>query len=90
MIRQIGSMNVLAISGGRIRRSTDGLTIRLPVGYGYTVVVTYDEGSDTYTVTREYKRGSKVWDKGTRENVYCDEIGEIAYRASCFRNIDTF
>ena len=29
-----------------------------------------------------FKRGAKVWIKGEQRGVYCDEIGEVAYRAS--------
>jgi hypothetical protein len=82
-IQQIGRMNLLAISGGRIERRATGIT--LPVGAGYSVTVDLD-WNDTYVVRRVFKRGAKVWIKGEQRDVYCDEIGEVAYRASCFRN----
>lgn len=81
---QIGRMNVLAISGGRVLR--DGETMVLPVGHGYTVEVDLDEGSDTYTVRRMFRRGGKAFPKGEQTYVYCDEIGEVAYRASCYHH----
>jgi hypothetical protein len=83
MLAQIGFMNVAAISGGRVTRRDTGVT--LPVGSGYSVTVDYDWG-DTYVVRRVFKRGAKVWIKGEQRDVYMDEVGEVAYRASCFRN----
>jgi hypothetical protein len=82
-IEQIGRMNIMAISGGRIIRRDTGIT--LPVGAGYSVEVDLD-WNDTYVVKRVFKRGAKRWVKGSQTDVYCDEIGEVAYRASCFRN----
>jgi hypothetical protein len=82
-IQQIGRMNLLAISGGRIVRRATGIT--LPVGAGYSVTVDLD-WNDTYVVRRVFRRKAKVWIKGERRDVYCDEVGEVAYRASCFRN----
>jgi hypothetical protein len=83
LITQIGRMNILAISGGRIGRRDTGVT--LPVSSGYSVTVDLD-WNDTYVVRRVFKRGAKVWVKGEQRDVYCDEVGEVAYRASCFRN----
>lgn len=82
-VEQIGRMNVFAISGGRIMRRETGIT--LPVGSGYSVTVDLD-WNDTYVVRRVFKRGAKIWIKGEQRDVYCDEVGEVAYRASCFRN----
>ena len=83
LLAQIGRMNILAISGGRVLRRATGVTLK--VGNGYSVTVDLDF-SDTYTVRRVFKRGAKTWIKGEQTNVYCDEVGESAYRASCFRN----
>jgi hypothetical protein len=83
IVAQIGFMNIAAISGGRIIRRDTGIT--LPVGAGYSVTVDLDWGDD-YVVRRVFKRGAKVWIKGEQRGVYCDEVGEVAYRASCFRN----
>ena len=88
-VRQVGA-NILAISGGRwlydsiLNCETD---ILLPVSSGYRVRI-HLAPNDTYTVTREMKRGDKVFVKGVQENVYCDELGEVAYYASCYRNVD--
>lgn len=83
---QIGRMNISAISGGRCSRLDDG--IRLPVGYGYHVDVRLTP-MDTYTVERVFIRSGNVKSHGMETEVYCDEVGEVAYRASCFRNDDS-
>jgi len=83
LLAQIGRMNVLAISGGRVRVRPTG--IDLPVSNGYSVTIDL-AADDTYTVRRVFKRGAKVWDKGTMTGVYAEEVGEVAYRASCFRS----
>jgi hypothetical protein len=83
---QIGMMNVLAISGGRWFYDSTENTVILPVHYGYKVVVKYNAGSDDYTVSRILVRGTKVTVKGERNGVYCEELGEVAYRASCYRD----
>ena len=82
MLSQIGGGNVLAISGGRVGKIND-TTLRLPVAKGYAVEVEYIEGQDLYTVRRVMKRNG-IHVKGTQERVYCDEVGEVAYRASCY------
>lgn len=79
---QIGRMNVLAISGGVTM--VVGSTMFLPVSNGYTVAVTLD-ASDTYTVRRLFVRSGKVSVKTEVSDVYADEVGEVAYQASCFR-----
>jgi hypothetical protein len=61
--------------------------VLLPVGSGYRVSVELD-WNDTYIVKRQYVRKGVVADKGVATNVYCDEVGEVAYKASCFRNIE--
>ena len=86
MLRQIGAMNVLAISGGRVLPLVDG--IELPVGSGYRVRVRYTP-SDDYTVERVFVRGGIDYSKGIETMVYAPEVGETAYRASCFRNDDS-
>lgn len=83
LVDQIGHMNILSISGGRISRRETGVT--LPVAYGYSVTVDL-AGDDTYTVRRMFKRGVKSWIKGEQTGVYCDQVGEAAYVASCFQN----
>ncbi len=83
---QIGTMNILAISGGRVIATEDGGVI-LPVGSGYKVTVDLMP-SDTYRVRRIFVRGGKTWIKGEQNDVYCDEVGEVAYRASSFRSYE--
>lgn len=87
MERQIGRMNILAISGGRVKR-TGYTTLTLPVGSGYSVEVEYVEGRDLYSVRRVFSRGTKRWIKGEVTHVYAEDLGETAYLASCFVNVD--
>jgi hypothetical protein len=61
--------------------------IELPVGSGYTVRVVLDP-MDTYTVTRVFTRSGKEFIHGSRSDVYCDEVAEVAYYASCFHSYD--
>jgi hypothetical protein len=88
IVRQIGR-NVWAISGGRVGQYHDSrgtlCGVVLPVGCGYSVEVVLD-ASDTYTVRRVFARAGRRWVKAERSDVYADEVGEVAYRASCFRN----
>lgn len=86
--RQIGTGNLMAISGCRTVIMRDG-TISLPVGSGYSVNIALD-ADDTYTVRRIFKRGSKVWVKGEHSGVYCDDIGDVAYYCSCYKSNPTF
>ena len=82
---QIGPRTIMGISGGRLYARPTGIT--LPVSNGYSVTIDLAAG-DTYTVRRMFKRGAKTWIKGERADVYCDEVGEAAYYASCFRSYD--
>lgn len=84
LLQQVGRMNVLAVSGGRVMRRQTGVT--LPVAHGYSVTVDL-AGNDTYTVRRVFKRGAKVWVKGEETNVYCEQVGDSVYRASCYVNV---
>ena len=90
LIDQIGRMNIFAISGGRvgITKNNQGETVEveLKVSNGYRVSITLG-WDDTWTVSRQFVRKGVVSDKGTLENVYCEQVGEIAYKASCFRNV---
>lgn len=83
ILRQIGRMNVLAISGGRVTALADG--IELPVGSGYRVRVRLTQ-MDYYRVERVFVRGGKEFDKGHRDDVDCEQVSEAAYYASCYRN----
>lgn len=82
LIAQIGKMNLWAISGGRVQVDSQGAVV-LKVGNGYAVRIVL-EGNDTYTVQRMWRHVVK----GEAQNVYCDEVGEIAYVASCYVNRD--
>jgi hypothetical protein len=82
-LAQIGRMNVLAISGGRVQSNAD--TLVLPVAHGYSVEIDLD-ASDTYNVRRVFTRAGVRSVKGERTDVYCDELGEVAYRASCYHD----
>lgn len=85
LLAQIGTMNVLAISGGRVQVRDTGIT--LPVGQGYSVEIDLDF-SDTYVVKRVYTRAGKRVVKGQVSDVFAFDIGETAYYASCFVNVD--
>jgi hypothetical protein len=85
MLRQIGRMNVLAISGGRVKALTDG--IELPVNQGYKVRVRLTP-RDYYRVERVLVRGTKEFDKGHLDDVDFEQVANAAYYASCFRNDD--
>ena len=94
LLGQIGRMNIFAISGGRVQvwRTNDGKatrTITLPVSNGYSVEI-YLAWDDTWTVTRQFKRKGQYFNKGTIEGVYAENIGEVAYQASCFRSNHDF
>jgi hypothetical protein len=81
--RQVGRMNVLAISGGRITHRPTGIT--LPIRYGYSVTVDLT-AMDDYVVRCVFTRGAKTWIKKEWTGVYCDEVGEVAYQASCYHH----
>ena len=90
LISQIGRMNIFAISGGRVgvivNNEGETVEVQLPVSNGYRVSIALG-WNDTWTVSRQFVRKGVVSDKGTLENVYCEQVGEIAYKASCFRNV---
>lgn len=85
LVAQIGRGNLMAISGNRVQYTKDA--VLLPVGNGYKVEIVL-EANDTYTVTRVFTRGAKRFEKGTMTEVYAEDIGDVAYYASCFRNVD--
>ena len=90
MIDQIGRMNIFAISGGRVgvTKNNQGETVEveLKVGKGYRVSISLG-WDDTWTVSRQFVRKGVVSDKGTLTGVFADQVGEIAYKASCFVNV---
>jgi hypothetical protein len=90
LINQIGHMNIFAISGGRVgvTKNNQGETVEveLKVGKGYRVSISLG-WDDTWTVSRQFVRKGVVSDKGTLTGVFADQVGEIAYKASCFVNV---
>ncbi len=82
-LSQIPRWDLLAISGGRATLYDDALV--LPVGRGYSVVIRL-EWDDTYTVQRVFTRSGVAKVKGERTTVYFDDLGEAAYRASCYHH----
>ncbi len=85
LLAQIGRMNVLAISGGRVLAMATG--VALPVSSGYWVTINL-AADDTYTVRRVMKRGAKTWIKGELAGVYAGEVGEAAYQASSYKSYE--
>lgn len=98
LLAQIGRDNIWAISGGRVgvwRPNGECLEVELPVSSGYLVRIVL-AGDDTYTVERILRRRPKGQtarvDKvlGRMEGVYCDQVGEVAYYASCYKSHPNF
>jgi len=85
LLATIGTRNVAAISGLRVLQHKRG-GVTLPVASGYKVTVDL-AGNDTYTVRRVLVRGTKVFLKGERTDVYAEDLGEAAYQASCYVNV---
>lgn len=85
ILRQIGRMNVAAISGGRVTPLADG--IELPVNQGYRVRVRLTP-MDYYRVERVLVRGGKEFAKGHLDDIDFMQVAQAAYYASCFRNDD--
>jgi hypothetical protein len=88
LLDQIGTGNVMAISGlrvGRIIARRDGepyvAGVVLPVANGWAVHI-FLSSDDTYTVRRMFRGNIR------REwcGVYAEIIGEIAYKASLYDN----
>lgn len=80
---QIGRGQIMAISGGRVLRTDQG--VYLPVGRGYWVAVQL-AADDTYVVTRVLYRQKTGKVKQQWRNVYAEQLGEVAYAASLFDN----
>ena len=93
ILSQIGFMTVCGISGGKWSaiRDSEGevIGISLPNSTNRTVEVTLSF-MDTYTV-RRYRnivRGERRGDdivEYEATDVYCDQISDIAYKASCWQ-----
>lgn len=95
LIQQIGIRNVAAISGGRVwvyKPEGECIEVELPVSAGYLVRITL-AWDDTYTVERVLRRRAKGKSYkeskvlGKLSGVYCDQVGEVAYAASCYKNV---
>jgi hypothetical protein len=98
LLDQIGRMNVLAISGGRVgvwKPQGKTVEVELPVSSGYLVRITLG-WNDTYTVERVLRRRPKGQSAkvskvlGRMEGVFCDQVGEVAYYASCYKSYPDF
>lgn len=90
LIKQIGNGNILAISGGRVyvsKLNNETVGIDLPCGAGYRVVIEL-AWNDTWTVSRQFVRKGVVYPKGTLEGIYPENVGEVAYKAACFRSYE--
>jgi hypothetical protein len=93
VLSQIGKMNILAVSGGRIGKLTntegDDVGVFLPIDTARRVEVVLDP-SDTYTVrrVRHVVRGAHAGHEVVEYElafVYCDSVGECVYQASCWK-----
>lgn len=95
LIQQIGIRTVGAISGGRVgvyKPEGECVEVELPISSGYLVRITL-AWDDTYTVERVLRRKAKGKSYkeskvlGRVDGVYCDQVGEVAYNASCYKNV---
>jgi hypothetical protein len=88
LMRQIGGMNLMAISGGRWSliedTNHDAIGIRLPISHGKHVEVFY-MADDTYMVRRVFIRSGKRTIQEQYDDVYCEQVSEMSYQASCWR-----
>ena len=84
LVRQVGTMNIMAISGGLVLPRKTGIT--LPVGEGYSVEIDLNF-MDFYDVKRVFTEGTTRIIKGEVEDVDFSQVGEAAYRASCYVNV---
>lgn len=84
-IGQIGKMNVLAVSGGKVNaiHNIEGAAVgvELPVSSGYKVRV-FLRDDDTYTV----QRVNKDTVKGEETGVFADQVGESVYQAGMYKS----
>ena len=83
MLAQIGHVTVLSISGGRVTPLPCG--VEMPVSCGYRVRVLLTT-RDTYTVQRVFVRGLREWVKAELTDIYCDQVSDAAYYASCYQS----
>jgi hypothetical protein len=96
LIAQMGRMNLFAISGGKWAQIVDAQDdvpcgLIMPCGGNRAVEVVLN-WMDLYTVRRvRYitsgaNKGDVVVEETLGEMVYCTEVGEVAYRASCWNS----
>lgn len=86
LLRQIGQMNVFAISGGRVVRGTND-DIILPVRHNIDVRIQYLRGWDLYLVQRvrrivRGKRKGELVVEREDNFVGAEQVGTLVYRAS--------
>jgi len=84
IVRQVGTHNILSISGGPVIYRETGISLK--VGRGYFVEIDLMP-SDTYTVKRVYQNKKIRIVKGVEDDIYWDQLSDSAYRASCFVNV---
>jgi len=84
LVAQIGKMNVMAISGGRVQVRKTGITLQVGKGYSVEIDVNF---LDLYDVKRVYSRAGDRSVKGEVRDVYAEDVGDVAYYASCFVNV---
>jgi hypothetical protein len=93
IIRQIGALNLLGVSGGRwavIRDSHDDeIGVRMPCGTNREIEVILSFW-DTYivrryrTIVKGERRGQDIMEFEAQD-VYCTEVGETVWQASIWR-----
>ena len=84
IVEQVGRMNVMGMSGGRVIVRETGIT--LPIALGYSVEIDLN-ALDLYDVKRVYTRAGARSVKGAVTDVYCDDLSDVAYYASCYVNV---
>jgi hypothetical protein len=87
---QIGRMNVLAVSGGKVNglygpNGGKAIGVELPVSSGYKVRV-YLNDNDTYTVQRVYHTAASEKLLGETTGVHADQVGEDVYQAGMYKS----
>ena len=93
LLRQVGKMTTLAVSGGRAvsicNEGGETVGVLFPCGESRAVEVLLG-WLDLYTVrrvrlvTKGQHRGTVTVETET-EGVFCDELSEVVYQASCWK-----
>jgi hypothetical protein len=93
ILAQIGTMNILAVSGGRVGKFTmgegDEVGVFLPITHDRRVEVVLGV-MDTYSVrrVRHILKGANIGSEVVEsevDDVYCDEVAEAVYQASVWK-----